>query len=147
MFNMVHGLGGFESALAVVRFATGLFFVFSGYHKLFNPTRHASLVATLKADKIPALWFTQYWVPGVEFIGGLAVALGFLTVPAALALAFLLAVAIATDGRKRVADWNPIDPADRVDDYLYLCETTYLALLLLFVSHGSGLYGLDYLVF
>lgn len=115
------GLENFASFLG--QSALGTFFVFSGYHKLFNPTRHASLVATLKACGVPFLGFNQWFVPSVEFLGGAALVLNILPILAASGLLAICSVAICTDGLKRVRAFQPIDPADYLDDFLYLPET------------------------
>jgi len=96
--NLLSGIGGAEIVMTVARIATGTFFVFSGYNKLFNKGRHQSLIETFKADHIPFIRFNQWWVPSVEFVGGLAIVIGLLTVPAAMALIILLTVAMARDG-------------------------------------------------
>jgi uncharacterized membrane protein YphA (DoxX/SURF4 family) len=86
-------------------------------------------------------------VPSVEFFGGIAIAVGLLTVPAAIALVILLAVAMATDGYKRIRADAPIDALDDVDDWLYLSEVTYLMLLSIFIAAGAGPFSLDGLLF
>jgi len=64
----------------------------------------------------------QWFVPGVEFFGGLGVAVGFLTPLAALGLLVICAVALATNSPMVIASYKPIDLADRVDDWLYQPE-------------------------
>lgn len=136
----------FHLALDVARVATGTFFVFSGYHKLTNPERHAALCATLKSCGVPFLGFMQWWVPGWEFAGGLMVASGWwpAVILGSLALTVICLIACMTDGRKRIAGYKPIDLADRVDDVLYLPEFLYILLLLVAFSRAveaSGLIG------
>jgi putative oxidoreductase len=131
--RLLFGLGGTDIVLTVIHIGTGLFFVFTGYHKLFNKGRHEDLVQTLKADRIPFIRFNQWWVPSVEFFGGIAVTLGLLTVPAAIALVTLLAVAMPTDGYKRVRADAPIDALDDIDDWLYVSEVTYIMILTIFI--------------
>ena len=145
--RLVLGLGGTDIVLTVIRIFTGLFFDFSGYHKLFDKGRHKILVQTLKADRIPFIRFNQWWVPSVEFFGGIAITVGLLTVAAAIALIILLAVAIATDGYKRIRADAPIDALDDIDDWLYLSEVTYLMLLIIFIAAGAGPFSLDSLFF
>jgi uncharacterized membrane protein YphA (DoxX/SURF4 family) len=59
-----------------------------------NYSTRAGISQTLKADRIPFIRFIQWWVPSVEFFGGIAITVGLLTVPAAIALVILLAVAM-----------------------------------------------------
>jgi uncharacterized membrane protein YphA (DoxX/SURF4 family) len=113
----------------------GLFFLFSGYHKLFNKERHASLVETLQADKVPLIKINQWFVPSVEFFGGLGLLTNLhpaLVILASLGLTCICLVACLVDGSKRVAAWKPIDFADKIDDYLYLPELS-LVLMLVFI--------------
>lgn len=70
------GLGLPEMALAINRVAVGLFFLLSGYHKLFNVQRHTALVLTLRSAGLPRVIVLQSLVPGAEFSGGFAVAIG-----------------------------------------------------------------------
>ena len=59
-------------ALTLNRVALGTFFAISGYHKLFNASRHATLIQTLRDDGVRALPTMQWLVPGVEFSAGCA---------------------------------------------------------------------------
>jgi hypothetical protein len=79
-------------------------------------------------------------VPSVEFFGGMAVTVGLLTVPAVIAPVILLAVAMATDGYKRVRADAPIDGSDDIDDWLYLSEVTYIMLFTIFIASGAGFF-------
>ncbi|MEW6436534.1 MAG: DoxX family membrane protein [Pseudomonadota bacterium] len=140
------GVGWTDLAIALNRIAVGAFFMFSGYHKLFNAERHRLIVDELKALRVPALGFNQWWVPLVEFTAGGAVLVGLLAPLAALGLLVLILVAMATSGRQRMRLFKPIDRADRIDDWLYLPETLYAFMLILVISAGAGPYSLDGLI-
>jgi putative oxidoreductase len=147
MIDMLfNGLGGTDIALTLNRVAVGMFFMFSGYHKLFNAQRHFMLVDELNALHIPAVKFNQWWVPTIEFTAGGAVVIGLLAPLAALGLLVIIVVASATSGRQRIKAYKPIDEADRVDDWLYLPETLYAFMLIMVVSAGAGPYSLDSLI-
>jgi putative oxidoreductase len=137
------GVGWTDIAFLLNRVAVGMFFAFSGYHKLFNAQRHQALVDELKAQHIHALGFNQWWVPLVEFSAGWAVMIGLLAPLAALGLIFIIIVADATSGRKRIKSYMPIDRGDRIADWLYLPETLYAFMLLLVVCAGAGPYSVD----
>jgi uncharacterized membrane protein YphA (DoxX/SURF4 family) len=137
------GLGWTDIALTLDRLAVGMFFMFSGYHKLFNAQRHRALVEELTALHVGAIRVNQWWVPSVEFAGGSAVLIGFLTPLAALGLLVIVLVASVTSGRVRMKDFQPIDRADRIDSWLYLPEILYAFMLILFVSAGAGPYSVD----
>jgi uncharacterized membrane protein YphA (DoxX/SURF4 family) len=140
---LFHGVGWTDIALTLNRIAVGMFFMFSGFHKLFNPERHRALADQLKELGIHAVGFNQWWVPTVEFSAGLAVVIGLLAPLAALGLLAITVVAIATTGPQRIKVYKPIDEADRIDDWLYLPEILYAVMLITVVSAGAGPYSLD----
>jgi putative oxidoreductase len=140
---LLDGAGSTVLVYLGVRIATGVFFVFSGYHKLTNAERRATFVGTLQSCGIPFLPVMQWFVPSVEFLGGLGVAFGFLTSLAALGLAVICVVAACADGLRRVKTWGAIDRLDVIDDVLYLPEVLYVLLLALFIANGAGPFSLD----
>jgi len=140
---LFNGVGWTDIALTLNRIAVGMFFMLSGYHKLFNPQRHRALAEELKALGIHAVGFNQWWVPTVEFAAGCAVVIGFLAPLAALGLLFITVVAIATSGSQRIKISMPIDRADRIDNWLYLPEILYVFMLIMVISAGAGPYSLD----
>ena len=140
------GVGWTDIALTLNRIAVGIFFMLSGYHKLFNTERHRSFVDELKGLGVHAVGFNQWWVPTVEFTAGSAVVIGFLAPLAALGLLVITVVAIATSGPQRIKIYKPIDEADRIDDWLYLPEILYAFMLIMVLSAGAGPYSLDALI-
>lgn len=60
------GVGWTDIALTLNRVAVGMFFMFSGYHKLFNAQRHRVMLDELNALHVPALRINQWWVPIVD---------------------------------------------------------------------------------
>ena len=147
MLNLLFsGVGSIALAITLNRIAVGVFFMVSGYHKLFNAERHRSVIDELTTLGVPAVGFTQWWVPLVEFTAGGAVLIGFLAPLAALGLLVIILVAAATSGRQRIKLYKPIDRADRIDDWLYLPETLYALMLMIVVSAGAGPYSLDALI-
>lgn len=130
-------------ALTLNRVALGVFFAISGYHKLFNASRHAALTRTLQEDGVHGLPFMQWLLPSAEFSGGWALILGFLSVLAALGLFVICAGAIAFDAVKRVRAWQPIDRADWIGDLLYVPEALYCIGLTVVILGGPGPWSLD----
>ena len=143
---LFNGVGWTDIAITLNRIAVGMFFMLSGYHKLFNPERHRVFADELKELGVHAVGFNQWWVPTVEFAAGSAVVIGFLAPLAALGLLVLILVAIATSGPQRIKAYKPIDEADRIDDWLYLPEVLYAFMLIVVVSAGAGPYSLDALI-
>ncbi len=140
---LFNGVGWVDIALTLNRVAVGTFFLFSGYHKLFDAQRHRTFVDELTVLHIPALRFNQWWVPTIEFTAGCAVFIGLLAPLAALGLFVILLVALATSGRQRIRSYKAIDEADRIDDWLYLPETPYAFMLIMIICAGAGPYSLD----
>jgi len=141
---LLDGIGGTWLAIAAMRFALGSFFVLSGAHKLTNKERHKTFVETLRDLGIPRIGILQWFVPAVEFLGGLGVAVGFLTPLAALGLLVICLVALLTNSPTVVASYKPIDRADRVDDWLYQPEMMYALMLLYFIAAGAGPVSVDH---
>jgi putative oxidoreductase len=148
MIDMLfNGLGASDVALILNRIAVGMFFMLSGYHKLFNKERHRVLVNELEALHVPAVGFNQWWVPTIEFTGGGAVLIGFLAPLAALGLFVIIFVASMTSGRQIIKAYKPIDRADRIDEWLYLPETLYAFMLSTVILAGPGPFRLDAAIF
>lgn len=143
LYYIVYGVPEPDVALFINRIAVGVFFIVSGYFKLFNKVRHRTLVETLKDCKVPFIWFNQWFVPWVEFLGGIAVTLGFLAQFASLGMMAILAVAIWSEGEKRVRMYKPIDGFDVICNTLYLPEVLYLVMLLVVRFSGPGAWSLD----
>jgi uncharacterized membrane protein YphA (DoxX/SURF4 family) len=137
------GVGWTDIALTLNRVAVGMFFLFSGYHKLFNEQRHGMFVNELEALHVHAIRINQWWVPLVECSAGGAVVIGLVAPLAAFGLLVIILVASATSGRQRLKAYKPLDRADRIDDWLYLPETLYAFMLIMVISAGAGPYSVD----
>jgi len=135
-----------DAALAINRVALGAFFAISGYHKLFNASRHATLARTLQDDGVRAVPLMQWVVPGVEFCGGCALILGLLSALAAFGLFVVCLSAFALDAIKRIRAWQPLDRADWLGDLLYIPEALYCIGLTVVMLGGPGRWSLDTLI-
>ena len=96
---LFNGVGRTDIALALNRIAVGMFFMVSGYHKLFNAERHRVFADELRSLHVPAVGINQWWVPLVEFSAGGAVVIGLVAPLAALGLLVIILIASATSGR------------------------------------------------
>ncbi len=132
-----------NAALTLNRVALGAFFAISGYHKLFNASRHATLTRTLQDDGVHAVPIMQWLLPSVEFGGGCALIIGLLSVLAAFGLFVICAGAFALDAVKRIRAWRPIDRADWLGDLLYVPEALYCIGLTVVMLAGPGAWSLD----
>ena len=132
-----------DAALTLNRVALGLFFAISGYHKLFNPSRHATLRQTLQDDGVRAVPIMQWLLPGIEFSGGWALIIGLLSALAAFGLFVVSFFAFRLDAVKRIDGWQPINRADWIGDVLYLPEALYCVGLAVVILGGPGPWSLD----
>src|SRR5258708_14371940 len=105
---LVQGAQAPNAALTLNRVALGAFFAISGYHKLFNASRHATLTRTLQDDGVHAVPIMRWLLPSAEFSGGWALIVGLLSVLAAFGLFVICFGALALDAVKRVRSWQPI---------------------------------------
>jgi putative oxidoreductase len=140
---IIEGVQAPLAALTLNRVALGTFFVISGYHKLFNASRHAALTRTLQDDGVHDLPVMRWLLPSAEFAGGWALILGLFSVLAALGLFVICFGAITLDAVKRIRAWQPIDRADWLGDLLYIPETLYCIGLLIVILGGPGPWSLD----
>src|SRR5580693_1045219 len=132
-----------SAALTLNRIALGVFFAISGYHKLFNASRHATLTRTLQDDGVHDVPIMRWVLPSSEFAGGCALIAGFFSVLAAFGLFVICFGALALDAVKRISAWQPIDRADWLGDLLYLPESLYCIGLTVVMLAGPGPWSLD----
>jgi putative oxidoreductase len=125
--------------ILVARVMIGLTFILSGWPKLLH---FQASVARLTQRGIPE--FLAYLAPPVEFFGGLAVLVGFLTPYAALLMVLFTVIATATSHRF----WEFTDPAQyRAQSSNFWKNVSMIGgILLLWVTAG-GRYSLDRVLF
>ena len=140
---ITQGAQATNAALILNRVALGAFFAISGYHKLFNASRHATLTGTLKDDGVHDVPIMQWLLPSAEFSGGWALIVGLFSVVAALGLFVICVGALALDAVKRIREWHPIDRADWFGDLLYVPESLYSIGLAVVILAGPGRWSLD----
>ena len=139
----IQGAQAPNAALTLNRVALGVFFAISGYHKLFNASRHAALTRTLQDDGVHAVPIMQWLLPIAEFSGGFALIVGLLSVLAAFGLFVICLGAVALDAVKRIRAWGPLDRADWLGDILYIPEALYCIGLTVVMLAGPGPWSLD----
>jgi uncharacterized membrane protein YphA (DoxX/SURF4 family) len=142
-FFIIQGAQTPNAALTLNRVALGTFFAISGYHKLFNASRHATLTRTLQDDGVHAVPIMRWLLPSIEFGGGSALLVGLLSVLAAFGLFVICAGAFALDAVKRIRAWQPLDRADWLGDLLYIPEALYCIGLTVVMLAGPGPWSLD----
>jgi putative oxidoreductase len=129
-------------AILLVRVSLGLFFAISGANKLFVAARTQAMYETLVEAKAPFPHLMTYFVSGVEFVGGLLVAAGFLSSLACAALLGDMVVAILTS--KLSAMPGGLSPLNWLDDFLYLPEVLYVLFFIWLICSGPGKFSVDY---
>jgi putative oxidoreductase len=137
------GSGDLEQyAILLVRVSLGLFFAISGANKLFVASGAKTMYETLLAAKVPFPHLMTYFVSGVEFVGGSLLTVGFLSVPASVALLVDMLVAILTT--KLFAMPKGLSPLNWLDDFLYLPEVLYVLFFIWLICSGPGKLSVDY---
>jgi putative oxidoreductase len=140
MKKLVLGLHGRVVAIAgkleavaplLLRLAVGGVFVVSGWGKLHNLE---GVINFFRSLGIPAPELQAPFVAGLEFVGGLAMLIGFATRYFALPLAFTMVVAILT------AVWKP---DSTLADLVAFEEFTYILVFAALAILGAGPLSVD----
>ena len=131
---IIPGLQGLYAALAPVtvlymRLIAGIAFMVHGWPKIMSPMGAVGMVEGLGFH--PG-WFWSPLLAGTEFFGGLLLALGLLTRPAAFAVSIVLCV---TTYFHWVVQAEGVGGAEKA--------LLWLAITLYFVAHGGGRLSLD----
>ena len=129
-------------AILLVRVSLGLFFAISGANKLFVASGTKTIYETLVNAKVPFPHQMAYFVPGVEFVGGSLLTVGFLSSMACVALLVDMLVAILTT--KLSAMPKGLSPLNWLDDFLYLPEVLYVLFFTWLLCSGPGKFSVDY---
>ncbi len=139
----LQGSGDLEQyAILLARVSIGLFFAISGADKLFVAGSRHTMYETLVAAKVPYPHLMAYFVSGVEFVGGLLLAAGFLSSLACVALLGDMIVAILTT--KLSAMPKGLSPLNWLDNFLYLPEVLYVLFFVWLICSGPGKFSVDY---
>jgi putative oxidoreductase len=96
---------------------------------------------TLVAAKVPLPRLMTYFVSGVEFVGGLSLAMGFLSSLASVALSVDMLVAVLTT--KLPAMPEGLSPLSWLDNFLYLPEVLYMLFFVWLICSGPGKFSVD----
>ena len=139
----LQGSGDLEQyAVLLVRLSLGLFFVTSGANKLFVASRTKTMYETLVQAKVPFPQLMTYFVSGVELVGGLMLAVGFLSSVACMALLVDMLVAILTTRLSAMP--KELSPLNWLDDFLYLPEVLYVLFFIWLICAGPGKFSADH---
>ncbi len=137
------GSSGLEQyAILLVRVSLGLFFAISGANKLFVAGSAQAMYETLVKAKVPFPHQMAYFVAGVEFVAGLLLAVGFLSILACVALTIDMIVATVTTAVSTMP--KGLAPLNWLDDFLYLPEVLYVLFFISLLCSGPGKFSLDH---
>lgn len=126
-----------DPALLLLRLAIGLMFALSGWFKLTDPKRREKMASSLSDAGLPKT-LTPI-VSAAELLGGVAVVLGFLTVPGALVLLVITLGALVTTAIPKAKGQG----VHKLENVLYAPEVPMAAGLLVLVAVGAGAWSLD----
>jgi uncharacterized membrane protein YphA (DoxX/SURF4 family) len=144
-----------DAVAFLLRAVLGTFYVLARFRFFYdparsprfcNPERHQSLTNKVKHCgwySMPYFW--AWFVAAAEVLGGLALIVGLLTVPAAAGLLIVTLFATYCTARDKVMEQHPVDALDCVGCYLWRVEGIYIAIALAIVLLGPGRWSLDYL--
>ena len=125
----------------IVRIFLGVFFILSGFFKIFDAKQHGNLLQTLKDSPIPFPEFNAYFVPFLELVCGILILVGFLTTIASFIFFVIMITAIVTDRVSSVAHHRGIMT---LENFLYLPEVLYGLMFLWLFFSGPGKVSIDY---
>lgn len=127
--------------ILIVRIFIGVFFILSGFFKIFDSKQHANLLKTLKDAHIPFSEFNAYLVPFLELLCGFLILVGLLTTIASFVLFVIMIMAIVTDRTASIAHHVGIMS---LENFLYLPEVLYGLMFLWLFFSGPGKVSIDY---
>jgi putative oxidoreductase len=131
-----------QYAILLIRISLGLFFAISGAKKLFVAGGTRLMYETLVKAKVPFPHLMTYFVSSVEFLGGLLVAVGFLSSLASAALLIDMVVAILTTKLSTIP--KALSPLKWFDNFFYLPEALYVLFFVWLICSGPGKFSVDY---
>ena len=129
--------------ILVARVSLGLFFAVSGYHKLFNATKHEDLIHLMSEIGLPFPEFMAIFLASVEFFGGLLLMVGLFSTLCAIALTIAMIVAIITVEIDAIIP-KGIGFLDWMSWFLYLPQVMYVILFVWLMITGPGRFSVDY---
>lgn len=127
--------------ILIVRIVLGVFFILSGFFKIFDTKQQANLLQTLKDAHFPLAEFNAYFIPFLQLICGILILVGLLTTVASFILFVIMIIALATDRAASVAHHGGIMT---LEHFLYLPEVLYGLMFLWLFFSGPGKVSIDY---
>jgi putative oxidoreductase len=129
-----------DAGLFILRVSIGLMLAFGHGMGKLSPSARGQMAGFLESKGIPAPHVAAFAAMFAEFFGGLLLALGLLTRPAAFLIAFTMLVAVTTAHLHDPLFLHPGPGGAKEPALLYMLPA------LLFLFTGAGRYGLDGLI-
>jgi len=127
--------------LFIVRFCLGLFFILSGFFKLFDSHQHKRLLGSLTDVGFPLPEVSVFLIPLLVFLAGICILIGLLTSLASFILFIFTVGALIIDQISLVSSHGEIR---NLESFLYLPEVLYALMLLWLFFAGPGKVSFDY---
>jgi len=125
-----------------IRISIGLFFLTTGYNKLFVETNQLIMLETIRSAGIPFPELMAPVVSAFEFIAGLFLVLGLLTQISAIILLFICITALITVGIYSIP--QGIDLITWVSWFFYIHDLLYIFILLFIISNKPDCLTIDH---
>ena len=129
-----------DVGLLILRASIGLMLAFGHGMGKLSPAARDQMAGFLQSKGIPAPGAAAFAAMFAEFFGGLLLALGLLTRPAAFLITFTMLVAVSTAHLHDPLFMHPGPGGAKEPALLYLLPA------LMFLFTGAGRYGLDALI-
>ena len=126
-----------DLALLLLRLAIGLMFALSGWFKLTDPKRREKMASSLGEAGVPKSLTPLF--SAAEFLGGISLVLGLVTVPGALVLLVITLGALVTTAIPKAKGQG----VHKLENVLYAPEVPMAVGLLVLVAVGAGAWSLD----
>ncbi len=127
--------------ILIVRIFLGIFFILSGFFKIFDAKQHAAILQMIKDAGIPLAEFNAYFIPFMELACGSLILVGFLTTLSSFILFVIMVTALVSD---RVASISHHGGIIALENFLYLQEVLYALMFLWLFFSGPGKVSIDY---
>lgn len=124
----------------IARIFLGLFFILSGFFKLFDTKEYEKLLNTLKDANIPMYELHAHLIPWLELVCGVLILIGFLTTLASLILFVILMTALVTEGLSSLSTFKGVMI---IEHFLYMREALFGLLFLWLFFSGPGKVSFD----
>ena len=127
--------------ILLVRVCLGVFFILSGFFKVFDAKQHSSVLHIFKQANFPMPELFAYLIPILELICGVLILVGLLCTLASFILFLIMIAAIITE---KFASAMHHGGLMIIENFLYLPEVLYALMLIWLMFSGPGKVSFDF---